>query len=367
MKINVKQFEELNLYSNKNVEKIVRNLVNGSSNAVLINMYEDCVILFDHYEKEFYMADYKFNPDNLTVMFEDYKKIDLVTDEKKLSESIKSYFDTDGISVSTLIEDYKENDIHARKYINEMIVDALVEKDFSEKVDFNEIALIGGINESITKKNYFKVYKERLSTNPLTEIKYFNWKSPVIVSLSESETINNINDNAVIDARQLWKNVEFKQKFIEASEVFVENVEEGNKEYVSLFENYKQLYHLEFSELKSILGKCLISSKLKDDMKDITEGIKILFSKYQLGEYKQSYLNENSNAPKVLSEEMQRLNITKEEKAELIENLVYVENNVKDTNLKEYIDYVIGSLAMDDGVKPKIIKEAVSLLSIAIG
>ena len=66
--MSLREFEDMNLYSNKSMERIISSIVNESSNAALVNMYEDSVILLDHEEGTFYTADYKFEPKTLTLV-----------------------------------------------------------------------------------------------------------------------------------------------------------------------------------------------------------------------------------------------------------------------------------------------------------
>ena len=61
----IKEFEELNLFSNRNVEKITEAIVNESDNAALVSMFEDNVILLDHNSGDFYSASYKFDGEDL--------------------------------------------------------------------------------------------------------------------------------------------------------------------------------------------------------------------------------------------------------------------------------------------------------------
>jgi len=78
LELTIREFEEINLYSNKNLEKVVASIVNESSNAALVAMYEDSIILLDHEEGQFYFADYKFDPNKLTLEFDNFKPINLV-------------------------------------------------------------------------------------------------------------------------------------------------------------------------------------------------------------------------------------------------------------------------------------------------
>ena len=73
--MNVKEFEDLVLHSNKNIEKIATAVVNESSNAAFVAMYDDSVVLLDHVNGIFYSADYIFEDDNLSIKFSTFEEI----------------------------------------------------------------------------------------------------------------------------------------------------------------------------------------------------------------------------------------------------------------------------------------------------
>ena len=93
MNTTVSEFSNYLLYSNKNVEKALKNIVNESSNAVLVGVYDDKCVLADHINGNVYMADYKF--DGKTVVFENFDPVVFEQEDSNLSSAISSYLDED--------------------------------------------------------------------------------------------------------------------------------------------------------------------------------------------------------------------------------------------------------------------------------
>ena len=75
LEMSLKEFEDMNLYSNKSMERIISSIINETSNAALVNMFEDSVILLDHDNGTFYTADYKFEAETLTLKLENFEEI----------------------------------------------------------------------------------------------------------------------------------------------------------------------------------------------------------------------------------------------------------------------------------------------------
>ena len=95
MEIKLRDFESMNLFSNKNLEKVVASVVNKSSNAVLINMFEDSLILLDHNTGQFYAADYKFDPKKLTLQIENFEPVELIKEQDEFKDKLVEFFDED--------------------------------------------------------------------------------------------------------------------------------------------------------------------------------------------------------------------------------------------------------------------------------
>ena len=82
----LKEWENINLYSNDSMQKVVASVVNSSSNAVLVNMFEDQLILLDHSDGQFYIADYDFNAKDLKLKIENYEEVELQHEESDFRE-----------------------------------------------------------------------------------------------------------------------------------------------------------------------------------------------------------------------------------------------------------------------------------------
>ena len=93
-------------YSNRMVEKLAKKIINESSNAVLLEMFENKVLLADHTNGNIYTADYKFDGNNF--VFENFDHIELEADSDALKEAINNYFDEDVVDTSEIEEALEE-------------------------------------------------------------------------------------------------------------------------------------------------------------------------------------------------------------------------------------------------------------------
>lgn len=287
------------LYSNKNLEKLCRSLINESANAVLLESYNDKLLMADHNSGAIYLADYNFDGKTLTV--ENYEPVEIVNDKSELKEAINNYFKDDGYDVASIAEAY-ENDSEANNTeLNESIVEALASKK-NEVVDYTELY---GINEEIgeiAEMPFFKNYKEYLTESPTSSIKFFDWETPVKVSIIDEDENRTIVSNAKTKAAVLAKNKDFKNSLLEAAREFLdgdyslmEEVLEENSTILAL-ENFKEF-----------VGLTLVADKeLFENKKTILEGIENIISENE-------YLSES----KMLFEEDEENNEGGEEEASL--------------------------------------------------
>jgi len=370
MEFNLRDFENLNLYSNSNLEKIIGSLVNESSNAALVNVYEDSLILLDHTEGDFYVADYNFDKEDLTVSINNFDKIELVKEETSFKDKVFEFFEEES-SVSELTESFKQNVIEQDAFLNDLINEAMIKKDFSNYVNYE--AIRDAIDETELESVNLKVFEEystRTKTHPLTEIKSFNFKDEVIVSLVETEDVKLINKSAVDKARELWKKENFKESFNLAASVFVEDVVEGAEMFSSLFEEYPQVFFLDEAERKTLLGKTLISdSVLRENMKEILKGVDILFEKYDVKELKDNYLAEaGADGPGKGKDDGSGMDSPSEvedvDLEKIANDLKAIAEKIEDESAKKKIDDIISKLekGKEEGTRPEVVKEAVSIL-----
>jgi hypothetical protein len=380
--LTLREFENINAYSNRNLEKVIASTVNTSSNAVFVSMFEDSVILLDHDEGIFYMAEYEFDPNNLVVSFDSFQQIELVREENDFRQDILEFFEDEDVSADDLSESYKEIVMKQDKYINDLISDAMMTKDLGS-VDYSKVKnAVEEVGVSIVNEDYYRFYKERLNTHPLTEIKYFNWEDAVKVSLVETEEFAVVNESAVERAKDLWKNVDFKDRFIEACETFVEDVEEGTELFKLIFEDYPQVYFLDGADRKTLFGKAIISSKeLRENTNDLLKGLSLLFENFDLAELRETYLAEAEIEADVEDEDdldaEVEVKVDKEKKEKpkelspeqlqkIADELKKITEKIEDVEVKEKLDDLIQKLekGKEEGTRPEVVKESIALLSL---
>lgn len=372
--LTVNQFEDLNLFSNKNMEKVIGSIINESSNAVLVNMGEDAVIMLDHTEGQFYIADYKFDRENLSLTLENFEPIELTREETQFEDSVYEYFEDDDADVISLTESYKSNVLNQDKYVTQLINDAMSRKSFDDYVDYKSIKeAVRETELDSVDLPFFNTYKERLTTHPLSEVKMFDWENPVTVSLVETETRKLVNRSAIQRANDLWKDPEFKQSFTEASKTFYEDVEEGVDAYKALFENYPNVFFLDKADRKSLFGKALLAnSELRENLEDLLKGLDIVFEKFDLKEMADQYIAEAEEAgmdmeagdeeepvdaaPEVADDDMDKL----------LGDLKKVAEKTEDEAAKKKLDDLIQKYekSTNEGTRVDLVKEAVSLLTL---
>jgi len=380
--LTLEQFENLNLFSNRNMEKVLTGVVNSSSNAALVNMGEDSVILLDHKEGQFYIADYEFDREKLTVEFSNYEKVDLIDDNSDFENEVSRVFESDEFDVNRLTEAYKKNVVEKDNFINELVSFTMSRKSFEESADYDEVAdVISEMNLTSTNKQFFKEYVERLNDYPLTEAKRFDWVNPVKVSLVETEKEKIVNRNAIKKAHDLWKKQSFQEAFEAASEVFIEDVEAGKEKFKELMEEFPQVFFLDGADRRALFGKTILSvdENVRESMDDLLEGIDILFEKDVLSEMREEYLSEMEDEMDDMEDEMDDMDgedemddyepapeVESDNIDELIADLRQVMDGTTDQKTVGKLEFIITKLekGKDEGTRPDIVKEAVSILTL---
>lgn len=360
LNLSISKFEELCIYSNKTLEKVATSLINESSNAVLAAMFEDSMLLLDHKEGQFYLADYTFDHKTATFVIENYDPIVISRNNVDFKSTARKFFAEDSVTILDLAEDYQENVASQDNFISNLITESMIGKDFSEVLDFSEVAKMNE-SVSISGEKFFKTYKERLSTNPVSSIKYFNWKDPIKVSLIETESGKTVNKNAIAKANELWKKDEFKTGFEKASLSFVENVEEGSSEFKNLFESFPQVLKLNSADRNTLFGKTAISvPSLRENRTDIVKGLGILFEQFEL---KDMLVEGEEEVPAEEEETAPAPELSAEELKKIADELSKIAEKITDEKVKAKLDSVIAELGGED-TKPSVVKEAVELLTI---
>lgn len=367
LELTLRQFEELNLFSNKNLEKVIGNVVNESSNAVFVSMFEDSVVLLDHEQGQFYSADYSFDKEKLVLALEHFEPIKLKKEELDFKVDVRNFFESEEFDVESLAESYKDKISAQDKYVTELINEAMSLKDFSEKIDYQELSKLNESN-SLKNKQYFKAYGNRLDTNPMTSVTYFNWKNPVKVSLVESESVKVVNSSIKEKASDLWKRDAFKKAFIEASKTSLEDIDEGRKMFAECFSQYPQVFFLDKADKKALFGKTILASpQLREHLDVLSKGIEMLMEEDEISSIGKQYISEAA-----LDEETKNTSaglapeLSVDEITELAKELKTISEKVEDSLVKERLmtlsEELVGSI--EEGTRVDLVKEAVQLLSI---
>lgn len=381
--LTLEQFENLNLFSNRNMEKVLTNIVNSSSNAALVNMGEDSVILLDHKEGKFYIADYEFDREKLTVEFSHFDSIDLIEEGTEFESEVSKVFESDEFDLSVLTESYKKNVVEKDSFINELVSFTMSRKNYTEDVDYDDIAeAVSSVKLNSLDRQFFNEYKDRMDDYPLNEVKRFNWVNPVKVSLVETEKEKIVNKSAIQKAHDLWKRDSFKAFFNEATENLIEDIDEGKEKFSELFEEFPQLFFLDEADRKTLFGKAILNSSayVRESMDDILKGIDILFeqefeSKRQeyLAEYEDvsvSDIDMEDEGMEDMEDDMDSYEPAPEVEVDdmsiLIDDLEAIKNSCQDQKSVGKLEFLIDRLkkGIEEGTRPDIIKQAVSILSL---
>lgn len=394
MDLSLSRFEDMILYSNKNIEKLASSVIAESSNAVLVSLYEDGAILLDHKDGQFYMCEYAFDIEKATISFNNFEPINLIRENTSFKDTVYNYFEDDEAQTSSLMEDFKMTVMEQDKFITELINEAMLNKDFGDEIDYTELSELN--EHALDNEKFFVEYKNRLASHPLTEAKLFNWKDPVVVSLVESEKVGIINSSAKEKAQNLWKVEDFKDRFINASKTFIEDVEDGIAQYTALLEEYPQVFTLDNAERKTLFGKMLISDmSLREMRNDILKGFDLMLEQEDSVKIlKETYLNEgafedgesvdftdddgNTKPTRKEKDEMyikgkrdeeekedKPLELSEEELEKIAKELDKLAKDVKGEALKEKLEKLSEKLrkGKQEGTHVKTVKEAVELLS----
>ena len=365
-KMSVKEFEDINVFSNKNVENVLKDIINESSNAALVNVFDDYLVLLDHEEGQIYFAKYELDPNELTVTINEFEEVELYKEENDLNEIAMEYFE-DESSLSDLASAFKNTYIEQDSYVKEMTQEALINKDTTEAINWNEMKIINQDNNYSFKKDpIYKEYKERLETHPLTEIKYFDWENPIKVSLVETEDVNVINTSAVEAATDLWKDEDFKEDFTKNCNTMVEDVEEGFEDMANLIREYPQILLMEAGERQSMFGKAIIyNDELKEHSEDLLKGMSELFERTDFTDVEDEYLFEADDEMKSTSSDDTPKEVPKKSMKKLCDDLKSISTDAQDPALKRRLDKVIKGLeGYKTGTNVEAVKEAVSILEI---
>jgi len=355
--MDIKELNNTILLSNKNVEKLAKKLINESSNAVLMEMFEDKCILADHSTGQIFEADYSF--DGNTFVFENFDEITVEKKDNSLREAISDYFDDKNISLTEAYESCSR--VNSEAFENSLL-EALSSKNSEKIIDYTSLEGINEELEDLKKNTVFEAYKERLNTNPTTSIKYFNWKQPVKVSLIDEDTDVILNKSIFNKARKLKSDIDFKKQLAEAAE---NSINGDNSLLEELIYDNDSLIALSEAELRELVGISVIGNKqIMDQRKIIVETIENIISEdLTLSQRRAIVEAEKTEEPEDKKNDLPEAS---EQDVEAIKKaLEKAKEKATDDKLITKIDELISSLdeSIEDGsTNVGVIKQSVELL-----
>lgn len=355
--MNIGKFNNTLLLSNKNIEKLAKKYINESSNAALMEMFEDKCILADHTTGQIFEADYSF--DGETFVFENFNEIELEENNSSLKEAIGDYFDDKNIN---LTEAYESCNSNSYDVFDDSLSEALAGKNMENVIDYSSILGINEEIEDLKENKIFKAYTDRVNSKPASSIKYFDWKNPVKVSVLDEDENTILNKSIFTKAKKLRTNVEFKKSLAEAAKAQIEG---DSTMLESLISENSAIVALTEAELKELVGMALIGDKkLMENRKTISETIEnfidsdlALSEKKSIVESEEASSGEDENdAPEASEQDVEAIKKALEKAKE----------KATDEKLISKIDTIINSLSEaveEEYTDVASLKEAVILLN----
>lgn len=351
------------LFSNKNLEKLCRSLINESSNAVLLETYSDKLLMADHNSGSIYFADYNFDGNTLTI--ENYEPVDVIKDNSKLNEAIGDYFDADGYDVSDIVEAYEEDSEAQNTDLSESITEALSSKNMKDIMDYTQLY---GINEEIgdvKDMQFFQNYTQYLTEAPTSKIKMFDWVNPVKVVLEDTDEYRTIVTGARGRAETLSRNKEFRSMFAEAADDLMRGYDDTMKDLLS--EN-SAILSLDNAEWKEFVGLSVVGNKqLMESRKDLMMKVEDLINEDSyLYDTKEMLMEEDDDGEDASSEDKELetsdkdIDALKKALDKALENITDEKLVSKINSLKDALDASKDEGTTDVGT----VKECVELLNL---
>lgn len=355
--MNIKDFNDTLLYSNKNQERMMRNLINESCNAVLLETYGDKCYLADHTTGQIFEAKYNFDGNVLT--FSDFNEVTLEKDNSSLKEAIGAYFDDEVIN---LTEAYEKANASTTDNFEDSLAEALSTKNMSKVIDYSEISGLtdDAINEA-KNTEAFKVFSERLEEIPTDNVKMFDWKNPVKISIIDEDKNKFVSKSAKVKINKIKKTADFKKKVLNASKKLIsENDISG---FEDLIAEEPTILALDKSELKESIGLAIVSNKdlmvqrnvISEEIENLINGNEELSAKRRL--YEEDKEDSDIDAPEASEKDVDAF----------VKALKTAKEKATDEKLASKIDDIISSLksSSESGeTNVSAVKEAVELLSL---
>jgi hypothetical protein len=350
----ISKFNNSLMYSNKNLEKLIRKVINESSNAVLLETFTDKCILQDHITGGIYSCDYDFDGKVLT--FENFEQIELEKDSFSLKEAIEKMFDDEYVDI---VEEYENASMKQDDVYENSLVEALSSKNMSNVIDYTEMLGISeSVSEELKETKMFKIYENRLEEKPTNSIKYIDWENTVKVSIIDEDENNFIVNGMKEKASKLKSNTSFKEELLEAASEFIETEDCSLLE--SLIEENREVAVLDKSEVKEVVGVSVITNKtlLENRNKIVDEICRIIEENENLMSLKESAEGTDGTEDKDAQ-------CTEEDYDKLLKELEKVQEKVSDEKLSKKIEDLISAIndcKDTDTTDVATVKEAISLL-----
>lgn len=352
------------LYSHNNVDKLLSTVINESCNAVMLEAFDDKLLLADTDTGSLYLSDYKF--DGKRIQLENFEPVDIVEDDNNLRESVSNYFDADGYDTSSIVEAYEENSENQTTELSESITNAISKKNY-DVADYTQLV---GINEELgdfKDSRLFKAYSERLKESPVDSIKIITWDKPITVSLINEDETNSIFTGSKDKAKKLIKNAEFKALFLEA----IDALDEDPTIMEDLISDNRDFLALNESEVKEFVGIAVVGNKdLMNARKEIVSKINnIVEESVELSEVKNLIAESEKDSEEDSEEEgdSKKLAVSEKEVEELQDALDKALEKIADEKLVAKINDLKDALDASkdtDTTDVATVKECIEILSL---
>lgn len=276
-------------HSNRSVEKLARKIINESSNAVLMEMFEDKVLLADHTNGNIYTADYSF--DGNTFVFENFENIELEKESDSLREAVNDYFneevvDTDRIS-EAISEEFEKDD----NELQDSIVEALASKNTKDVIDYSPLCGINEELDELKETSLFEEYSALLEERPVSTIHYVDFVHPVKVSVLDEDEERVIYSDISDKVKKFTKDSEAKKALLEAIKEYKETDDASIIE--EFVEKNEMIMALNESDLKEFVGMSVLGEpKLAKERKELAAEINKIIEESEYLSDKKSVISE---------------------------------------------------------------------------
>ena len=276
-------------HSNRMVEKLARKIINESSNAVLMEMFEDKVLLADHTNGNIYTADYSF--DGNTFVFENFENIELEKETNSLREAVSDYFNEEVVDTERIGEALSEEFEKDDNELQDSIVEALASKNISDVIDYSPLCGINEELDELKETSLFEEYSALLEERPVSTIHYIDFVHPVKVAVLDEDEERVIYSDISDKVAKFSKDSEAKKALLEAIKVYKETEDPTViEDYVG---NNEMIMGLNESEFKEFVGMSVLGEpKLVAERKELADEINKIIKESEYLSDKKSIIEE---------------------------------------------------------------------------